>query len=200
MKGTILALATLLALPAVATAQEPAPQATAQAPAVTVLDDSGVLAIFDGANRRDLETSMIAVERAKDPRVRQLATRFVNEHMALRRQGQQLGSTLQLYPKREFDAAGVEKHGQAVASLKQVPAEQFDGAWLDHEIAAHAAVLEATQNTLLAAVTKPEVRALLEQAAPAFEAHLAAARDLKSSLGGTPTPAEEEPASGVGGR
>lgn len=206
MKGTnaILALAALV-IPSALAAQETAPTAQAAAipapAAAPVLDDAGVLAIFDGANRRDLETATIAAERARNPQVRQLAVRFANEHMALRRQGQELGRTLQVYPKRDFDAAEMQKHGQTIAWLKQLPAEQFDAAWLDHEIAFHASVLEAVQGTLLAATTKPELKALVEQSVPAFEAHLAAARDLKAALGGAAKPEApvSEPTSTHGG-
>lgn len=206
MKGTtaILALTALVA-PAALAAQEQAP--TAQAAAVPtavaapVLDDAAILAVFDGANRRDLETATVAAERARNQEVRQLAVRFANEHMGLRRQGQALGTTLQVYPKREFDAPEMQKHAETMAWLKQVPADSFDGAWLDHEIAFHAAVLEGVQGTLLGATTKPELKALLEQSIPAFEAHLAAARDLKTRLDGAAKPEvpASEPSSAPGG-
>lgn len=206
MKGTtaILALAAFVA-PAALAAQETVPTAQAAAvpaaEAAPVLDDAAVLAVFDGANRRDLETATVAAERAKNQQVRQLAVRFANEHMALRRQGQELGRALQLYPKREFDAPEMQKHGQTIAWLKQVPSDQFDAAWLDHEIAFHAAVLEAVQGTLLAATTKPELKTLIEQSIPSFEAHLAAARDLKAALDGAAKPEvpTSEPSSTNGG-
>lgn len=193
---TMLALALIPVLPAMATAQDTT-MAMADSQVAPVLEESAVLAIFDGANRRDIETATIGIERSRDARVRQLAVRFANEHMALRRQGQQVGTQAGQVPLRSADSAAMRVHGEVVQWLKSVPADSFDVVFLEHEVAYHAAVLEAMNGLLIPAATTPEIQALLQAAAPAFEQHLQAARSLRDELTGMAPAMPTEPTDAV---
>lgn len=59
----------------------------------------------------------------------------------------------------------------------------FDRAYIDHEVAYHQQVLDAINNTLIPNAQNAELKALLQQTAPAVEAHLQHAKELQTSLG-----------------
>jgi putative membrane protein len=50
-------------------------------------------------------------------------------------------------------------------------------------VAFHRAVIEAIDGTLLPAIRNEELKALVEKIAPAFQAHLAMARELQRKAG-----------------
>ena len=71
---------------------------------------------------------------------------------------------------------GISKqHGQSGAA--------FDRAYIDHEVAYHQQVLDAINNTLIPNAQNAELKALLQQTAPAIEAHLQHAKELQTPLG-----------------
>ncbi|HEY0972831.1 MAG TPA: DUF4142 domain-containing protein, partial [Gemmatimonadales bacterium] len=63
----------------------------------------------------------------------------------------------------------------------------FDHAFLQHEVEFHRSVIEAVQKSLLPAIRNDELRKLVVQVAPAFDAHMKAAANLDSQLGGEST-------------
>jgi putative membrane protein len=60
----------------------------------------------------------------------------------------------------------------------------FDKAYVDHEVAYHAQVLEALDKTLIPGARNAELKALLVKVRPAFAAHLEHAKQIQKSLAG----------------
>lgn len=71
----------------------------------------------------------------------------------------------------------------AMQRLTNLEGPAFDHAFLQHEAAFHAAVIDAVATTLLPAIRNAELKALVVQVAPAFQAHMLAARNLEQALG-----------------
>jgi putative membrane protein len=69
-----------------------------------------------------------------------------------------------------------------MARLRKVPADEFDQAFLAHEVAFHQGVLDAVTTTLLPAITNDDLRALVVKVAPAFEGHRDAAAQIAKKL------------------
>jgi putative membrane protein len=69
-----------------------------------------------------------------------------------------------------------------VAHLKKLTGSAFDKAYVDQEVAYHAAVLDAVDKTLIPGAKNAELKALLVKVRPAFVAHLEHAKHLQSSL------------------
>ncbi len=154
--------------------------AAAQQPA---LDDATIVALFDAANARDIATAGLAAGRAAHPEVRELARTFVHDHRAVRQQGRDLARRLGLTPTPPKDDPGARQHAEAMRKLRALRGDAFDRAWLEHEVAFHQAVIQAVQETLVPAITNPELKAFVQKGAPAFQGHLAAAQRLAEKYG-----------------
>jgi putative membrane protein len=160
------------------------PQALAQGPQ---LDDATIVALFDAANTRDIETSSLAAKKAVHPEVRELARTFAHDHRAVRQQGRDLAARLGVKPTPPRDDPGARQHADALRRLRAASGDAFDRAWLEHEVAFHQAVIQAVQQTLAPAITNPELKAFVLKTAPAFQGHLAAAEKLAQKYGATAT-------------
>jgi putative membrane protein len=149
------------------------------------LDDATIAAIFDAANTRDIESATLATHKAAHADVRELARTFVHDHRAVRQQGRDLAARLHVKPPASpaADSANRAAHAAAMRQLRALSGDAFDRAWLAHEVAYHRAVIDAVQKTLLPAVTNPELKAFVQQVAPAFQGHLAAAERLAQKYG-----------------
>jgi putative membrane protein len=148
------------------------------------LDDPTIIAIFDAANTADIETGQLAAIRGHTAEVRAFGAMLARDHQQVRQIGRDLAAKLDVTPTPPTDDAAAKAHAQAMASLRQKSGPDFDHAFLQHEVAFHKAVIDAVKGTLLPAVRNEELRALVVKVAPAFEAHMIAARQLDTQLAG----------------
>jgi putative membrane protein len=158
-----------------------APERAVQAAAVA-LDDATIVAIFDAANTADIETGRLAAERGHSKEVRDFGAMLVRDHEAVRQMGRDLAKKLGVTPTPPADDAGAKAHAQAMATLRAKSGVEFDRAFLQHEDAFHASVIDAVKTTLLPAIQNAELRDLVVKVAPAFEAHMLAARNLDKQI------------------
>ena len=70
----------------------------------------------------------------------------------------------------------------ALAKLKTLHGAKFDQAYVDNEVAYHAAVMDALDKTLIPSAQNAELKALLVKVRPAFVAHLDHAKHMQASL------------------
>jgi putative membrane protein len=148
------------------------------------LDDATIVAIFDAANTADIETGQLAVERGSSKEVRDFGAMLVRDHESVRKLGRDLAAKLAVTPTPPKDDAAAKAHAEAVARLRSLSGAAFDRAFLQHEAAFHQGVIDAVTTTLLPVVRNAELKALVEEVAPAFQAHLRAAQDLERQLRG----------------
>lgn len=146
------------------------------------LDDATIVAIFDAANTADIETGRLAAERGESPQVREFGAMLARDHEKVRQLGRDLAAKLKVTPTAPKDDASAKAHAAAMQRLRGLRGAAFDRAFLQHEAAFHAAVLDAVQKSLLPAIRNEELRALVVKVAPAFEAHRVAALDLEKKL------------------
>jgi putative membrane protein len=157
--------------------------ANARASRGAAMDDPTICAIFDAANTWDVETSDIAVKKGTTKEVRDLAAMFSRDHKAVRQQGRDLVKKLNVTPTPPTDFALAADHEQAMKTLNSTSGNDFDRAYLEHEVAYHKAVIDAINGTLLPATQNAELKALQVKIAPAFEAHMLAAQRLLDGMG-----------------
>ncbi|MGH7585276.1 MAG: DUF4142 domain-containing protein [Gemmatimonadales bacterium] len=148
-------------------------------------DDPTIIAIFDAANTVDMETGALAAERAQTPSVREFGKMLARDHQVVRQQGRDLAAKLKVTPTPPADRSAADAHAKAMTSLRGKSGLAFDRAFLEHEVAFHAAVIDAVKTTLLPAIDNAELRALVVKVAPAFEAHRQAAQQLLDKLPAT---------------
>ena len=147
------------------------------------LDDAAIVGIFDVANTADIETGRLAMERGNSAAVRDFGRMLVDAHTAVRQSGRDLAKKLNVTPTTAA-AADMEKgHAAAIAKLSTLRGAAFDHAFAEHEVAFHAAVIDAVKSTLLPAIRNAELRDLVTKVAPAFEAHRLGAENLRKQLG-----------------
>lgn len=146
------------------------------------LDDPTIVAIFDAANSADIETGTLAKSHASSDKVREFGAMLMRDHAAVRKQGRDLAAKLEVTPAPPKDDASAKAHASAMAKLSALHGPAFDRAFLEHEVAFHAAVIDAVNKTLLPAIQNAEVKALVVKVAPAFEAHRVAAKHLLDQM------------------
>jgi len=166
-----------LAAATVARSQSPSP---ARPPA---LDDPTIVAIFDQANTADIETSGLAAKKAVHEDVLALGRTFAEAHTQVRQQGRDLAKKLGVTPTPPKPDQGAMDHAAAMKKLRAAKGDEFDRAYLAHEVAYHRAVIDAINQTLLPAIKNPELKAFVVQVAPAFQGHLVAAEKLAQKYG-----------------
>lgn len=167
----------------VASAATPVPSAAQTAAPTSALNDPTIVAIFDDANTADIETGQLAVERGSSKAVRDFGAMLARDHKAVRQQGRDLAARLGVTPTPPADDASAKAHMEAMATLRSKRGAEFDRAFLDHEVKFHQDVIDAIQGTLLPAIQNAELKDLVVKIAPAFEAHRAAAANLRQKLG-----------------
>ena len=149
------------------------------------IDDAQIAAIVVTANQVDVDAGKLAGQRATDPGVKKFAEQMVRDHEGVNKQAVALATKLALTP-RDNDTSKALKAGgdKNLARLRTLSGPAFDTAYVDHEIAYHAQVLDALDKTLVPGASNAELKALLVKVRPAFVAHLEHAKHLKASLGG----------------
>lgn len=162
------------------------PRASARAerpgPAATALDDAAIVAIFDLANTADIETGTLGAERAYTKDVKDYGTMLAQVHTEVRQKGRDLAKKLGVTPKLPADNTMLRNHQAALHRLRALNGPAFERAFLAHEQAFHAAVIDAVTTTLLPAIESQELRDFVASLAPAFEAHRVMAEHLQKKI------------------
>ena len=159
-----------------AAAATPAAASTNAAPA---LDDATIVAIFDAANTFDIETGSLAVKRAENAEVRDYGKMLSQVHTEVRKKGRELAAKLGVTPTTPKPFQMAVDHAATMQKLRGLKGAAFDRAFLQHEQAYHAAVLDAVKTTLLPAIKNQELKDFVASLGPAFEAHRLAAENLE---------------------
>jgi putative membrane protein len=147
--------------------------------------DPQIAAIVVAANQVDIDAAKMAKSRTKNKDVKEFANTMIRDHEAVNKQAKALVKKLKVKPEPNPTSKSLADGGkQNVAELKKLKGAALDKAYVDHEVAYHQQVLDAIQNTLLPSAKNPELKALLEKATPAFQAHLDHAKQLQTKLGG----------------
>jgi putative membrane protein len=111
---------------------------------------------------------------------------MVTDHTGVNKQATELVTKLHVKPEDNSTSQSLKAGGDKnVDTLKTLKGAAFDKAYIDHEVAYHQQVLDALDKTLIPGAKNEELKALLVKVRPAFEAHLAHAKQVQSSLGGT---------------
>ncbi len=155
----------------------------AGAPAFAQIDDAQIAAIVVTANQVDVDAGKLAVERSRTPAVVEFARLMITDHNGVNEAATALVTRLGVTPKASPTSASLEQGGVAnLAELRKLQGAAFDAAYVEHEVDYHQQVIEAIDGTLIPGATNGELKALLVKVRPAFDAHLAHARQLLKSL------------------
>jgi putative membrane protein len=152
------------------------------APAGGGMTDANIAAVLDAANESDSAFGALAVRKGRSADVKQFGRLMMGEHHALRQQGQQLVKKLNVTPQPPANFDLPDQQQEAMKDLESKSGADFDRAYIDHEVEYHQQVLETAQNALGQA-QNPELKALIQKAAPVIQKHLDRAKEIQKTLG-----------------
>jgi putative membrane protein len=145
--------------------------------------DAQIASIVVTANTVDIDAGKLAKSKATNAEVKAFANQMITDHTGVNKQATELVTKLGVKPEDNSTSQGLKAGGDKnLTDLKALKGAAFDKAYIDHEVAYHQAVLDAVDKTLIPGAKNEELKALLVKVRPAFEAHLAHARQIQSSL------------------
>jgi len=147
-------------------------------------NDPQIAAIVVTANQVDIDAGKLAKSQAHSTEVKGFAQRMITDHSGVNKSATELVQKLHVTPEASPTSQSLQKGGeQNLTALKKLSGNEFDRAYVDHEVAYHQSVLDALDKTLIPSAKNEELKALLIKVRPAFVAHLEHAKHLQASLG-----------------
>ena len=147
------------------------------------INDAQIASIVVTANQVDVDAGKLATTMASNPEVKKFAQLMVTDHTGVNKSAVELATKLKVTPEDNDTSRALAAGGkQNLEKLRKLEGAAFDRAYIDHEVAYHAQVLEAVDKTLIPGAKNAELKALLVKVRPAFVAHLEHARHLQASL------------------
>lgn len=176
--------AALAVMPVLAACGPGFPDPEVQAAAIG-LADPDVADIVMAANRGEIDTGQLALQRAADASVRTYAQRMVAEHTQVE---EQLRANLERsgIAPRETDRSRALRASTAstLTPLSQRSGADFDREYMRVQVQQHQWLLQALDNSLIQAARDERLRSQLQRIRPAVANHLRDAERLVRTLGG----------------
>ncbi|MEM0518739.1 MULTISPECIES: DUF4142 domain-containing protein [Aequorivita] len=172
LKSKVWASIVMLLIAAIGFAQQ-APQ----------LNDAEIAHVAVVANQIDIDYAKIAMDRSKNPEVREFAQTMIADHNAIIEQAVALVTKLGVEPQDNAVSQSLLKQAEATTKmLKAAKGAAFDKAYVDNEVAYHQAVIDAVKGVLIPQSQNAELKALLKVALPILETHLGHAKMAQSKI------------------
>ena len=145
--------------------------------------DANIVFVLDQASAADSARGALAWTKGTTTDVKNFGKLMAGEHHALRLEGQQLAHKLGVTPEEPAGFTGTADAMREMDSLQAMPmGKAWDTAYMDFEVAYHKAVL-ATATKALGDAQNADLKALITQAAPVIQHHLAEAERIEKSMG-----------------
>ncbi len=152
--------------------------ASAQAPS-----DAQIASIVVTANQVDIDAGKLAVSDAHADAVKAFARQMITDHTGVNQQAVALVTKLKVVPEDNPTSQSLKKGGEDnLKALRMLKGAAFDKAYIEHEIAYHAQVIDAIDKTLIPSAHNAELKALLVSVRPAFVGHLEHAKQIQATL------------------
>ena len=146
--------------------------------------DGQIASIVVTANQVDIDAGKLAISKSRVDMVRAFARQMVADHSGVNKQAVELVTKLKVAPEDNPTSQSLKKGGDDnLKSLGMLKGAAFDKAYIEHEIAYHAQVIDAIDKTLIPNAQNAELKALLVSVRPAFVGHLEHAKQIQASLG-----------------
>lgn len=148
------------------------------------LNDAEIAAVVKAANDSEIEHGKLAKTKAKDKKVKDFANMMVKHHTDMNKSGDKVVKKAGLEPTDSELSTKLTADARAKTDALNAAAKgaEFDRAYIDAQVEAHTAVLDAIDTRLLPAVQDPGLKAELEKARPKVEEHLQKAKEIQASL------------------
>ncbi|MCZ4319615.1 DUF4142 domain-containing protein [Aequorivita viscosa] len=147
------------------------------------LNDAEIAKVAVVANQIDVDYAKLAMERSKNPDVREFAQTMIADHNAIIEQAVALVTKLGVVPEDSKVSESLLQQAEATTKkLKAAKGDAFDKAYVANEVAYHKAVIGAVKGLLIPQSQNAELKALLKVALPILETHLGHAEMAQSKI------------------
>jgi putative membrane protein len=137
------------------------------------------------ANKIDIQQAKLALQKSKNPQVKDFANQMISDHTSLEKSVADLAKKLNVSPQESDTSKQLNQQAdEETKKLKSLNGKAFDQEYAAHEVAYHQAVIDAVNKTLIPNAQNPQLKSALEGAVPLLQGHLQHAQQLEKSLGG----------------
>jgi putative membrane protein len=144
--------------------------------------DANIFALLDEANVADSTHGALASTKGTSAAVRDYGRQMMRDHHTLRAEGEALAKRLNITPAPPSGDT-LPAHAQRVSDMLGTTARgnDFDKAYIDHEVEMHKSVLDIATRAMTAAQST-ELKNMIQKAAPAIQAHLDKAQSIQKTM------------------
>ena len=147
------------------------------------LSDPEIASVAVVANQNDIDFATVAKQKSKNAEILNFAKTMANDHQAVIDQAVAVVTKLKVTPKdNELSKSLTTNAADTKKMLLATPAESFDKAYIDNEVAYHKAVISTVETVLIPQAANGELKALLQQVVPTLKAHLEHAEMVQKTV------------------
>ena len=148
------------------------------------VSDAQIAQIVVTANSIDIGNGKIALQQSKTASIDEFANLMIKDHTAVNSNATALVTKLGVKPEPSDTSKSLQNDADAEqAKLKGLKGAEFDKAYLENEVAYHKQVLGAITDVLIPNAQNAELKKMLVDVKPAFQAHLEHAQKALAELG-----------------
>ena len=180
MSGRTLGAALAVLVFAAGTASAQPANSPANAPAKP--NDAQIAHIAYTADEIDVKAAKQALEKSRNPQIREFAQDMVRDHTAVNDKALALVKKLGVKPQDNNTSRVVKQADAEHKKLAKLSGAAFDRAYVQNEVTYHQQVNKALENTLIPSASNAELKSLLETGLKIFRGHEQHAEQVASAL------------------
>ncbi len=139
--------------------------------------------IFDQVNGFDIETASLGVTQSENKAIRKLAAMVLRDHSMVIQMARDTAKQYNIDYKVDNKNASATSHEKVLKELRKLSGEEFDKAYLKHEVEFHSSAISAVKTVLIPAAKGTELEILLKAVLPGFQHHLEHTKTLAADIG-----------------
>lgn len=157
--------------------------ANASAANVPTLTDPESASVAVTANQIDVRYGQLALKKSKNADVRAFAQTMIKDHNNIINQAVALAKKLNVTPKDNPVTQSLLKGEKDVdARFAKLSGHDFDTAYINNEVAYHAAVIGAVKTVLIPQIQNADLKKMLIDVSPLLEEHLKMAKEDQQKI------------------
>jgi len=149
----------------------------------STLDDAQIIALTDAANTAEVDAAKLALQKAKNAKVRKFAQLMIDHHGKAKQDQARLVKKLGLEPEESTKLRDLKTSAtDTERTLKAAPDDMFDKVYIDIQVADHQMVLDSLDRDFIPNAQNAELKKSLSDFRPKVESHLNQALELQKAL------------------
>ena len=156
---------------------------SAESTKTPAVSDAQIAQIVVTANAIDIKNGEIALKQSKTPAVAEFANLMIKDHTAVNNNAKALVTRLGVTPAASDTSNSLQTAADKEQKhLSTLHSAAFDRAYFENEVAYHKQVIDAIKDVLIPNAQNAELKKMLVDVEPAFQAHLEHAEKALAAL------------------